>query len=213
MSFALNATSTARWALGAIAPLLGGAGFMILTALPAAAEPGLEGSYVGVTVDVNQAGESLQELLESGDPTTWLLDQTLGPAAAATGLSSPSTGSAADLTSRQIQGRLDLPNSRISIRGTIDPREQSRAITPMFSYDFPVADNANIYAGAGYTFVEKQSEATTTGDRNGLVLNAGAEAAVGQQFVIYGNVRFSPNAQRVVDGNPVRVQVGIGHRF
>jgi hypothetical protein len=213
MFSALNSASMVRWVTRAIAPLLAVASGSAVVALPALAEPGLEGSYVGVVVDIDQADESLHELLESGDPTRWLLNQTLGQPSTSTGLNSVSTGSAADLTTRQLQGRLDLPNSRISIRGTIDAREQSRTITPMFSYDFPVADNANIYAGAGYSFIDQQSGTTPTGDRNGLVLNAGAEAAVGHQFVIYGNVRFRPSAQRTIDNNPVQVQVGIGHRF
>ncbi|HEY9625493.1 MAG TPA: hypothetical protein V6C78_34555 [Crinalium sp.] len=213
MRSSLHCASTVRLAKWAIAPSLLGIFSTLLLAPSAMADPGLEGSYFGVAVDANEANQGLQELLQSGDPNAWLLNQTLGQSASQSGTSSPAANTASQLTSRQLQGRLDLPNSRISIRGAVDLGEQRRAVTPMFSYDFPVGDRANVYAGAGYTFVEKQGTAALGGDRNGLVLNAGAEAAVGQEFVIYGNVRFRPDTQRALDGSPLRVQVGIGHRF
>jgi len=166
----------------------------------AIAQPrGFEGSYLGATVDGSNVGEGLESLLGTGSSRSWVGDQVEG--------SSSRSGSAGQ---RNLQTRIDVQDSPISIRGAIVLGDEIEAAMPMLSYDVPLGNSANIYAGAGYALVRPGAQ-TALGDRDGVVLTTGIEAAVNRTVVIYGDVRFHPT--NTTDTNPVRAQFGLGHRF
>jgi hypothetical protein len=162
---------------------------------------GLEGSYLGVGLDSTNLDSGVRSLLRSPSAAGWVADQ-LTPR--------PNSSAAPQANERQVQGRLDLPNSPLSIRGTVVIDDDVEAVLPMLSYDLPMGVNANIYAGAGYLLV-RPGEATVLGDRDGPVFNAGAETALNQRIILYGDLRYRPVT--AVGEDPVRVQFGMGHRF
>lgn len=172
---------------------------------PASAEPrGLTGSYIGVAVDGEDPSGSLNSFADSGGDLVGIIEQVLDDRP---------TNTTNDATAdRQLQGRLDIPHAPVSVRATAIVGNDVRAVLPTLSYDFPVSNNANIYAGAGYLFVTTPGMVTPLGDRNGVVLTAGAETSIGEDVVVYGDVRFRPDAQRTSE-NQTRVQVGLGRRF
>lgn len=163
--------------------------------------PGMEGSYVGVGVDPLEAEGDLREVMRSGHPALWLVNEVF------------EDGEGSPTPDRQFQGRIDLPNSRLSVRGTVLMGEQNRVIMPSLSYDMPIGEDANIYAGAGYAFVNQDGVATPLGDRDGIVITTGAEASINRNIVIYGNVGIRPDRAIGSDDGQVRFQLGIGHRF
>ncbi len=186
------------WAgLGALAVMMVGHGGAI--ALPARPQ-GLEGNYLGVGLDSTNLDSGVRSLLRSPSGAGWVADQ----------LTPRSSSAAPHANERQIQGRLDLTNSPLSIRGTVAIDDDVEAVLPMISYDLPMGVNANVYAGAGYLLV-RPGEATMLGDRDGLVLNAGAETALNQRLILYGDLRYRPVT--AVGEDPIRVQFGMGHRF
>ncbi|NJN87566.1 MAG: porin family protein [Leptolyngbyaceae cyanobacterium SL_7_1] len=181
-------------------------GFGSWLAAPASAEPrGLTGSYIGVAIDGEDPSSSFNSLIDTGSDVATIIERVLDdrPTGAPNGAT----------VDRQLQGRLDVPNAPISVRATAIVGDDVRAVLPTLSYDFPVGNNANLYAGAGYVFITTPGTATPLGDRNGVVLTAGAETAIGEDVVIYGDVRFRPDAQRQSETSQTRVQVGIGRRF
>lgn len=190
---------------------------VLFSLTPASAQPtGLEGSYMGVLVDQDRALDlGLQALQESEQPASQILNEVLGY----TGVSrrensaSPNQAQTNEAIGNSFQGRLDLPNSPISVRGTMFVGNEARAVMPSLSYDVPVADNANVYAGAGYSFVQSQGQSTPLGERNSVVLTTGVEAAVGEGMIVYGDARVRVNGRRAQGNSPVRLQVGAGYRF
>ena len=180
----------------------------ILLAQSVTAQPqGMQGSYVGVTVDSSKTNEMLQSFMEPG---TWDGSPTWSPAEL---WREPTEKSSVGIEN-QFQGRLDLPNSKISARGAVFLVDKEvKAVMPMLSYDLAVSGNTNVYAGAGYTFVKTPEQATPLGDRNGVVLSTGVEAAVSDGIVIYGDAKLRLNRDRADTNPPVRVQVGAGYRF
>ncbi len=188
----------------------------VLSAQAVSAQPaGLQGSYIGITVDGNKAGDSLSALIEAGNPESWILDEALRLYGVRTGSKAESSDSQTrqETTERQFQGRLDLPNTPISVRGAVFLGDNSKALVPMLSYDLPVSDFANVYAGAGYALVKTSGEATPLGDRNGIVLTTGAEAAISDGIVIYGDAKLGLNGDSGRGNFPARLQVGAGYRF
>ena len=193
-----------------------GLGFAIastfMLANTAIAQPeGLQGSYIGVTVDSSQTGTMLKSVLETdawGGVPAWS-PADLWKANITTG---NLPGTAPTSGENQFQGRLDIPSSQVSARGTVFfVDKEVKAVMPMISYDLPITDGTNIYAGAGYALVKNPG--TPLGDRDGLVLSTGIEAGVGDGLVIYGDAKLRLNRDRANPDSPVRVQVGAGYRF
>jgi len=160
---------------------------------------GFEGSYLGATVDGSNLEESLGSLLGTGSSRGWVEDQIEG-----------SAGQSGTAGQRNLQTRIDVQDFPVSIRGSLVLGDNIEAAMPMLSYDLPLGNSANIYAGAGYAIVRPGAQ-TALGDRDGVVLSTGAEAAINRSVVVYGDVRFHPT--NTTDQNPVRFQFGLGHRF
>lgn len=112
-----------------------------------------------------------------------------------------------------IQGRIAAPNLPVSARGAILFSDDTSAIIPMVSYDIPVTNNANAYIGAGYSFVESNGQPTPLGNRDAVVITAGAEAQIGQRIVVYGDTKLGIDAYQNSPAEAVSIQVGAGYRF
>ncbi|WP_017307203.1 hypothetical protein [Spirulina subsalsa] len=188
--------------LGAIAPL-----FLFNPA--AQAQTGMSGNYMGFGMGNNSSG-LVEDLIRQqfGGITIDTLSTLTG-----INLSTPPKSSASSSpVGTSFNGRYDVPHSNLSVRGAAFLGSQTRVVEPSVSYDFPVAENTNVYVGGGYTFVEGKSTATPLGETSSPVITAGVETAVMGDFVIYGNARFrlsnpTPNS------SPLRMQVGAGYRF
>jgi len=183
---------------------------------PAIAEPaGLQGSYVGVTVDSNQTSDLMQSMLDAdawGGMSAWSPADLWKEALTTGGPLGDKTSADPATASSQFQGRYDLPNSPLSARGSVFfVNKDVKAVMPMLSYDLPVANSTNVYAGAGYAFVKNPG--TPLGDRDGVVLTTGVEAGVGDGLVIYGDAKLHLNRDRTDKESPVKLQVGAGYRF
>lgn len=166
---------------------------MVLSASPGSAEPqGLKGSYVGISNDGSTISNDIlnpfENLLGIGSNSS---DERIGS---------------------MYQGRIDLPNLPISVRGAAFLSDKGRVVEPTITYDVPVASNTNIYLGGGYTFVNNEEITTPLGNQNSAVLTAGVEAAVNDYTIIYGSGRLSLSDENN-DTSPVKLQFGAGYRF
>ncbi|MEO0458494.1 MAG: hypothetical protein AAF152_18200 [Cyanobacteria bacterium P01_A01_bin.114] len=162
---------------------------------PAIAQPdGLSGSYAGSNLSVDEAIFSGLESTETPSLSEALMGVVLTPE-----------------VTQQYQGRLDIENSALSLRGALYVDPETRAVIPSVTYDQPVMAGTNVYAGAGYAVV--QSGSTPVGDRNGLVLSAGAETELLPGTVVYGDAKLGVGTDSVTGNSPVRLQLGVGRRF
>lgn len=190
--------SLQRWWMGGLI----GLGLLGGMADGAIARPsGLEGSYLGATVDGRNVEDGILTLLGIGSGREWVYEETLSEDDAADGN---------DSGQRNFQTRVDVEDLPISLRGEVVLSDEIEAVMPGVTYDLPVGNDANIYAGAGYVIVRPGSQ-TVLGDRDGVVLTTGVEASINQRVILYGNVRLHPT--NVGDQDPIRVQFGLGHRF
>ena len=165
---------------------------------------GMEGSYLGSPLE-DDSVESLLQFFEA--------DQLTQPSEALKLYTEPATESPI-----QLQGRLDIPDFPFSVRGTAYSSQDAKAILPTISYDHAVHDDANIYAGVGYVFVETIGENSDTplGNQNGVVLTTGIEAKVMDDFILFGDAKLRLDAyseQMEATKSPVQFQFGIGYGF
>ena len=135
-----------------------------------------------------------------------------GVAAGVTNGGSTTGGDAATLGGN-IQGRLTTSKAPVSVRGAVLFSDETSAIMPMVSYDVPVTNNANVYVGAGYSFVENQGKPTPLGNQSAPVVTVGAEAQVGQNIVVYGDTKVGINAYQNSSASAVSLQAGAGFKF
>ena len=105
---------------------------------------------------------------------------------------------------------MDLPDSNLSVRGSVYVNGESSAVLPTLTYDMSVRQGTNVYAGAGMALV---NGTTPIGDRNGLVLNAGAETEVMSGMVLFGDAKVGVNTDSMRGNSPMRLQVGVGRRW
>ncbi|MEO1209807.1 MAG: hypothetical protein AAFX78_09715 [Cyanobacteria bacterium J06638_20] len=190
--------SLQRWWMGGLI----GLGLLGGMADGAIARPsGLEGSYLGATVDGRNVEDGILTLLGIGSGREWVYEETLSEDDAADGN---------DSGQRNFQTRVDVEDLPISLRGEVVLGDEIEAVMPGVTYDLPVGNDANIYAGAGYVIVRPGAQ-TVLGDRDGVVLTTGVEASINRRVILYGNVRLHPT--NVDDQDPIRVQFGLGHRF
>ncbi len=112
-----------------------------------------------------------------------------------------------------IQGRFTTDKAPVSLRGAILFSGDNTAIIPMVSYDVPITNNANVYVGAGYSFTEKNGQATPLGNTDAPVVTVGAEAQLGQNVVIYGDTKVGINAYENSSASAISIQAGAGVKF
>ncbi|NJO74518.1 MAG: porin family protein [Leptolyngbyaceae cyanobacterium RM1_406_9] len=112
-----------------------------------------------------------------------------------------------------IQGRFAIPNAPVSLRGAVLFSDDTSAIMPLISYDVPITNNANVYAGAGYSFVEQDGQATPLGNQDSVVLTTGVEAEVVRNVVLYGDAKLGLDAYQDSSNPALSFQLGAGYRF
>lgn len=187
-----------RWWIGGVV----GLGLLGWVAEGAIARPrGLEGSYLGATIDGRNVEDGVLTLLGVSSSQDWVYDQ------AATDAADHSSGTTGQ---RHFQTRIDVEASPISLRGALVLGDEIEAVMPGVTYDLPIGNDANVYAGAGYAIVRPGAQ-TVLGDRDGVVLTTGVEASINRRVILYGNVQVHPT--NVDRQEPVRFQFGLGHRF
>ncbi|MBD2256497.1 hypothetical protein [Pseudanabaena sp. FACHB-2040] len=184
-----------RWLVMAVAAALVAPSLHV-----APAQAQMDGSYVGVPLDSAIAPRAGAGLVDSSNPAATILQSVLQPG------SQPVQGD----TGLQYQGRMDLPDSNLSVRGSVYVNGESSAVLPTLSYDMSVRQGTNVYAGAGVALV---NGSTPIGDRNGLVLNAGAETEVASGLVLFGDAKMGVNTDSARGNSPMRLQVGVGRRW
>ncbi|MGI0488181.1 outer membrane beta-barrel protein [Pantanalinema rosaneae CENA516] len=112
-----------------------------------------------------------------------------------------------------IQGRIGVKEVPVSVRGAVIFSDETAAIVPSVTYDQRISDNANVYAGVGYSFVEKDGKNTPLGNRDSVVLTVGAEAGVVKNVVVYGDAKWGINAYQNSKADSLSFQAGVGYRF
>ncbi|NET60246.1 MAG: porin family protein [Symploca sp. SIO2E6] len=112
-----------------------------------------------------------------------------------------------------IQGRLTTPQAPVSLRGAVLAGEETTAIMPMVSYDVGIAKNTNVYVGGGYSFVEEDGKPSPLGNRDSIVLTAGAETEFGHNIVGYTDVKVGIGAYENSPAEAVSLQAGLGYSF
>jgi hypothetical protein len=89
-----------------------------------------------------------------------------------------------------INARIALPNLPVSVRGNLKFANTNSAIVPTLTYDQGINSKTNVYAGAGYSFVQNTGQTSPLGNRNSVVLNAGVESEVVNGVVLYGDAKY-----------------------
>lgn len=112
-----------------------------------------------------------------------------------------------------IQGRYDVPTAPVSVRGAWLFNGDNSALMPIVSYDLAVSNNANVYLGAGYSFVTGEGASSPLGDKDAVVLTTGVEAEVARNIVVYGDAKVGLDAYRGSSDAAVSLQLGAGYRF
>ena len=107
------------------------------------------------------------------------------------------------VTAVNIYGRYDVRQLPISVRGSVNISDFSgetfTQLAPAVTYDLPISEKANAYAGAGLAFGEGDSTA---------FLNAGAETEVATNVVVFGDLNIPLD-----NGVDPTFGVGLGYRF
>lgn len=119
----------------------------------------------------------------------------------------------AALLGGNVQGRYAIPQTPASARGAVLFGGDATAIMPMLTYDAPIADNTNVYIGAGYSFVTDEGENTPLGNRDAAVITLGAESEVSDRLVVYGDAKWGIDAYKNSSADALSFQTGVGYRF
>lgn len=180
----------------------------LLAVNPVIAEPsGLVGNYWGKSLDqyhpLDLGRQFLLETTQTADPIIHSIINADLPQL---------NSSQSDLTG-SFQGRLDLPNTQLSIRGTATINKEAINLIPTISYDVPVSNNANVYAGAGYSVERNMGNTANQINQEAMVLTTGVETAVGQKMIVYGDAKFELDAHDRGDRSLMKLQIGAGYRF
>lgn len=112
-----------------------------------------------------------------------------------------------------VQGRFAVPNAPVSVRGSALFNDKNAAIVPTLTYDLPLTERTNLYAGAGYSFVVNHDRTSQLGNRNTPVLTAGVESRVADRVVVYSDVKYGVKAYDSNDAGAVSLQGGVGFEF
>lgn len=112
-----------------------------------------------------------------------------------------------------VQGRVAIPNTPVSVRGTVLFNGNNSAVIPTLTYDMPVAKGTNVYAGVGGAFVQNQGLNSPIGTRNSVVLNAGVETQVAKGVVVYTDAKLGINAYQGSPASALGLSGGVGIQF
>jgi hypothetical protein len=112
-----------------------------------------------------------------------------------------------------IQARVAIPGAPVSVRGAVLFGGENTAVMPIVSYDVPVSSNANVYVGAGYSFIDKAGVRSPLGNQDSFVATVGAEGAINRNIVVYGDVKWAPDGFQNSSADAVSIQGGVGYRF
>ena len=112
-----------------------------------------------------------------------------------------------------VQGRVAIPNTPVSVRGTVLFNGNNSALIPTLTYDIPVAKGTNVYAGVGGAFVQNQGVNSPIGTRNSVVLNAGVETQVAKGIVVYTDAKLGINAYQGSPASALGLSGGVGIQF
>ncbi|WP_414528337.1 outer membrane beta-barrel protein [Nodularia chucula] len=112
-----------------------------------------------------------------------------------------------------LTGRLKLGNTPVSARGNVLWSDETTSIIPEVSYDIPIANRTNAYVTGGYSFVEQNGSPTPLGNKNGVVLGAGVESEVANNFLLYTNAKVGIRAYENSPASAVSINGGVGYRF
>jgi hypothetical protein len=112
-----------------------------------------------------------------------------------------------------VQGRFAVPNAPVSVRGSVLFNSRNTAIIPTLTYDVPLNNRTNLYAGAGYSFAGNNDRTSPLGNRNAPVLTAGVESRVSNGVVLYSDLKYGINAYESNRAGAVALQGGIGFEF
>jgi hypothetical protein len=112
-----------------------------------------------------------------------------------------------------LTGRLKLGNTPFSARGNVIWSDKTSAIIPELSLDVPIAKRTNAYFTGGYSFVEKDGLATPIGNKDAVVLGAGIESEVANNFLVYTNAKVGLSAYQNSDTPALSINAGIGYSF
>jgi hypothetical protein len=110
-----------------------------------------------------------------------------------------------------VAARYKLLRVPISLRaqGIFGP--DGTAVVPTISYDIPLTWQADVYVGAGGSFV---SGNTPVGDQSSFAVQPGIDYSVpNSRLVVFGNAIFSFDAYENDDKTAVSLQGGLGLRF
>ncbi|BAY89000.1 MULTISPECIES: hypothetical protein [unclassified Tolypothrix] len=120
------------------------------------------------------------------------------------GVNADGNGAAAAVT-----GRIDLnPVSiRTTVTGACDSGLCATLVVPTVTYDLGIGKNANIYAGIGGSAVSISDGNSSISLGTGAVVQAGAEGAISQNVVLYGDGTYFTN------GGGTLWKVGVGYKF
>ena len=122
-------------------------------------------------------------------------------------------GGEGEIFGGNVTGRLAIPNTPVSLRGTVLFGGDATALMPMLTVDVPVANNTNLYLGGGYSFVTDEGKSTQLGNQDSVVLTTGVETGVSRNVVVYGDVKWGIDAYEDSSKDAVTLQLGVGYRF
>lgn len=112
-----------------------------------------------------------------------------------------------------VQGRFAVPNAPVSVRGSVLFTNKNSAVIPTLTYDLPVSKNTNVYAGAGYSFVQNNDRSSQIGNKDAAVLTAGVESQVAKGVVVYSDAKYGINAYQGSGAGALSLQAGVGLQF
>ncbi|WP_414564088.1 MULTISPECIES: hypothetical protein [unclassified Anabaena] len=148
----------------------------------------------------------------SAQPTRGTDASYIGAGVAAGVTNGGQDGDAATLGGN-LTGRVKLGNTPFSARGNVLWGNETTAIIPEVSVDVPIANRTNAYITGGYSFVEKNGAPTPLGNRESVVVGAGVESEVANNFLVYTNAKVGLRAYENSPASAISINGGLGYRF
>jgi hypothetical protein len=165
------------------------------------------------TLAATAATVSLSVSGASANPVGMGMDKGYVGIGAAGSVTNGGTGSDGLNFGGNVQGRVVIPNTPVSVRGTVLFNGNNSAIVPTVTYDIPVAKGMNVYAGVGGAFVQNKGVNSPIGTRDSVVLNAGVETQVAKGVVVYTDAKLGLNAYQNSPASALGLSGGVGIQF